>query len=699
MTIALRQTDQIIDDDGNPVVNGFYYVGAYQQNPKTTALSLFSDPGFTTAIANPQRTDSYGRPQNDIYIKQDRYSYLVSDEDDVTIEGPKDRLAQTADFIPTVATLAELPAALLNVAVGKRVDVLGRTSTGDGYQGSFFRSSTDYSAEVAVDTQQAIYIDLGDGTYGVRSFGQAVSSKPEIKDIWFGLALDGATDDAPKLQTAFDLAPNSGIIALSTDAATAWATEISITKPVTVRMNSAVINMSAVNGVKMNASGIVFDGDFAQITHTGTGLAFYTDPASAVNYTNIELRKFTLLGSASGTGGIRLRNVHYGLIDGNVRNYTAGSGVIIEGHPTGHANDYAMRCTVSTQSRIENNKDGVVLGGVGYGPANANEVKARINGNGIASSRGVVWNTGRPNTVSDANIEFCAIGVDGSAVTGAGILTIISSNFENNTTDVINENDPDVRIGVINSDIFSFSDPGQYMLWLNNGVTSGGNISYRKVQFGEGYKFDGVGFATPPTHTMNGDVTVGLLGGAGGRHMVGTTDPTLGIAGAAPISAKQAYNSSQHCEARAVSGSGFSVDLVWNQAAAGDNNFVEFATEATYTPRGSITYNRGSGLVAYNTTSDYRAKKVNGECDNSGEIIDQLTVYNGTMNGADVERPMLIAHEAQAIMPYAVTGEKDAVDDEGKPIYQQMDHSSIVPLLLAEIKSLRARLDALEGGA
>jgi hypothetical protein len=57
---------------------------------------------------------------------------------------------------------------------------------------------------------------------------------------------------------------------------------------------------------------------------------------------------------------------------------------------------------------------------------------------------------------------------------------------------------------------------------------------------------------------------------------------------------------------------------------------------------------------------------------------------------------MLIAHEAQAVAPYAVTGTKDAVDADGNPIYQQIDTSSLVPLLLAELQSLRARVAALE---
>jgi hypothetical protein len=137
----------------------------------------------------------------------------------------------------------------------------------------------------------------------------------------------------------------------------------------------------------------------------------------------------------------------------------------------------------------------------------------------------------------------------------------------------------------------------------------------------------------------------------------------------------------------------------WQKHTSGDNTFVSFFTEAAFTARGSITYNRAGGLVAYNTTSDYRAKDILGPFADSGTTIDALKVYNGKMKGATVERPMLIAHEAQAVTPYAVTGEKDAVNDDGTPKYQQMDVSSLVPLLIAEIQSLRARVAQLEQGA
>lgn len=137
------------------------------------------------------------------------------------------------------------------------------------------------------------------------------------------------------------------------------------------------------------------------------------------------------------------------------------------------------------------------------------------------------------------------------------------------------------------------------------------------------------------------------------------------------------------------------VDL-WHKATSGDNVFQKFFTESAATVRGSISYNRGGGVTAYNTTSDYRAKDIEGSFSGSGEVIDRLRVYTGRMKGATISRPMLIAHEAQEIVPYSVTGEKDAEDDNGNPIYQQMDHQVLVPLLIAEVQSLRTRLAALE---
>lgn len=135
--------------------------------------------------------------------------------------------------------------------------------------------------------------------------------------------------------------------------------------------------------------------------------------------------------------------------------------------------------------------------------------------------------------------------------------------------------------------------------------------------------------------------------------------------------------------------------LAYNKATSGDNLFIYFYTEASATLRGSITYNRGGGLVAYNTTSDYRAKDVFGEYADASKVLSSLRVHDGQMKGATLRRPMLIAHEAQEVTPWAVTGEKDAVRDDGTPNYQQLSESAYAPLLIAGWQSHESKLTAI----
>ncbi|NBW23115.1 MAG: tail fiber domain-containing protein, partial [Caulobacteraceae bacterium] len=133
---------------------------------------------------------------------------------------------------------------------------------------------------------------------------------------------------------------------------------------------------------------------------------------------------------------------------------------------------------------------------------------------------------------------------------------------------------------------------------------------------------------------------------------------------------------------------------VWNASVSGNALFINFGTEGTFTGRGSILYDRTAGLTVYNTTSDYRAKDIFGPVENALQTVLQLKPYIGKMKGASIKRPMFVAHETQEVAPYAVTGEKDALDKDGKPQLQQMDHSTLVPLLTAAIQELKAEFDA-----
>ena len=98
-----RLTTQFIDDNGDPLLNGYLYIGAYSLDPVANPITIYSDLALTTPLANPQRLDSYGRPENDIYVGGN-YSYKVTTSAGVQIELKdivKDITASDISYIPT----------------------------------------------------------------------------------------------------------------------------------------------------------------------------------------------------------------------------------------------------------------------------------------------------------------------------------------------------------------------------------------------------------------------------------------------------------------------------------------------------------------------------------------------------------------------------------------------------------------------
>ena len=138
------------------------------------------------------------------------------------------------------------------------------------------------------------------------------------------------------------------------------------------------------------------------------------------------------------------------------------------------------------------------------------------------------------------------------------------------------------------------------------------------------------------------------------------------------------------------------------------------ATTSTTSSTGLFEFSNPNGLVgsittsgsttAYNTSSDYRLKEDVQPMVGSVDRLMALKPVNFAwkVDGSRVDG--FLAHEAQEVVPECVTGEKDAVDDEGNPQYQGIDQSKIVPLLtaalqeaLTKIEALEARVAALEG--
>jgi len=136
-------------------------------------------------------------------------------------------------------------------------------------------------------------------------------------------------------------------------------------------------------------------------------------------------------------------------------------------------------------------------------------------------------------------------------------------------------------------------------------------------------------------------------------------------------------------------------------SANGSVTFVRFSSGSGGDTRGNITWN-GSNVV-YGTSSDYRLKENIAPMTGALAVVGQLKPCSYTWKETGIESQGFIAHELAEVCPDAVVGEKDAVDEEGKPVYQCIDTSFLVATLTAAIQEQQAiitdlttRLEALE---
>jgi hypothetical protein len=130
---------------------------------------------------------------------------------------------------------------------------------------------------------------------------------------------------------------------------------------------------------------------------------------------------------------------------------------------------------------------------------------------------------------------------------------------------------------------------------------------------------------------------------------------------------------------------------------AGGTNSLEvnttgISTGGAFVAIGSVT------ASAYFTSSDYRLKTDIVDLDGSGSFIDALRPRRFTWIEGNRQDAGFIAHEAQAVAPTLVSGEKDAVNEDGTPHYQGVQYSAseLIANMVAELQALRARVALLE---
>ncbi len=355
-----------------------------------------------------------------------------------------------------------------------------------------------------------------------------------------------------------------------------------------------------------------------------------------------------------------------------------------DGNTIGSNNIYIGRNAVATSSNTNNE---VVIGDTTIN-------KFRIPGIGVTFKD----NGGRPGTgqvlTADANGEasFETISLSAQGITNSDTISNLSSST-------------DVMVGVaVGPRFHAHYDSNNQYITISSGDASGGR-NYGTMKWRSGRESSGTSI-----YGNNNGASINIahydgkmvlcnksgnfgIGGSGHDGVLLNLDGTM-------------VNSSE-------SGAGANMTLVRRDSG----NAMEFKHNSAV--RGSIYIDTSANTTTYNTTSDYRTKENVVGITSALDKINQLRPVNFNMIGCTAKLDGFLAHEVQAVVPYAVTGEKDAVmtvidgdlSDTGTkedadriaglstttvPDYQQLDYSKLVTLLTASIQELSAKNDALE---
>jgi len=181
-----------------------------------------------------------------------------------------------------------------------------------------------------------------------------------------------------------------------------------------------------------------------------------------------------------------------------------------------------------------------------------------------------------------------------------------------------------------------------------------------------------------------------LSDGDGNPRLISNGSGTWYAGNASPIGNNSAgFMFQQNGELHLANASGSEMECL---SSSGIHLYFYTYNGSTRSSAGNISSN--GGTTSYNGTSDYRLKENIAPLTGALATVSQLKPVTFTWKGDNRNDNGFIAHELQEVLPNAVTGEKDAVNSEGNPIYQGIDPRNIVATLTAAIQELKAEFDA-----
>ena len=319
-----------------------------------------------------------------------------------------------------------------------------------------------------------------------------------------------------------------------------------------------------------------------------------------------------------------------------------------------------------------------VIGGINFyaNDSSTNGTGAKVNIKAIATSTAgtvTALTFGTSDSASATAVE--AMRIDASGNVGIGTtsvsdkLQILGGGSSNTTGITLTNNNGTDNIG--NSITFRGSYGAPFSTDNIYARISGLITSYN------GSKTGNLVFSTGSNNSISERMRID----ASGNLLVGSTDADAGISGTPTNPPRFSFKVGNGEGIRSsTTGSHY-----WN--TLNDSSVHNFRRNGADV--GSISVS--TGATAYNTSSDQRLKENIADADDAGSKIDAIQVrkFDWKVDGSHQDYGM-VAQELQVVAPEAVHQPADSEEMMG------VDYSKLVPIMLKEIQSLRARVAQLE---
>jgi hypothetical protein len=261
-----------------------------------------------------------------------------------------------------------------------------------------------------------------------------------------------------------------------------------------------------------------------------------------------------------------------------------------------------------------------------------------------------------------------------------------------------------VGIGADPADYATGTGHGSLRIGSNGHIQDDSNSTYfaHNLYYNAGWKFldSNAHYANYILMADDGSMQFANTTNTGTSGQSATVQERMRITSGGDVEITGGYSSSQTFQSTG------SLRVSSNATTGTGNVALELMTDASST-RYLAVFTNSNGIVgnintngsatAYVTSSDYRLKENVVEMTGALDRVSNLKPSRfNFIADADKTVDGFLAHEVSDIVPEAITGTKDEVDDEGNPVYQGIDQSKLVPLLVGAIQELKAEIETLK---